>query len=246
MDPACGVSRGTVWGTPAGQQVALGAGGLGSRMFPTLFALWFTSHYFFQIEHLRILSTEIAPELGSNPELIEDLKATYLWLDRRGNGASRLLGYNGERLFLNVDNPTLEWSWNSASELLFDENDSSNPRRVRQFLRNYLGLLRTAGVREISHVSVPNNLLSEDSREAQLARLSSSLDEMRKADQLTDVTFIAEDGTEFTAHRTLLAAQIEHFKTCFSHGWRESDIVGGSARIPLDKSQECIEAVLGA
>ena len=45
-------------------------------MFPVSFVLWFTSHYFFQIEHLRVLSTEIAPELGSNPELIEDLKAT--------------------------------------------------------------------------------------------------------------------------------------------------------------------------
>ena len=193
-----------------------------------------------------MVTGEIASELGSNPELIEDLKATYLWLDRHRSGASRLLNYNRERLFLNVDNPTLEWSWNSASELLFDENDSSNPRRVRQFLRNYPGLLRTAGVREISHVSVPNNLLSEDSHEAQLERLRNSFNRMREADRLTDVTFIAEDGTEFTAHRAFLAAQIEHFETCFSHGWRESDIIGGSARIHLDKSRECIEAVLGA
>ena len=131
---------------------------------------------------------------------------------------SRLPDYN-ERLFLNVDEPTLERSWNSASELPFDENDSSNARRVRQFLRNYQGLLRTAGVREISHVSVPKNLLSKDSREAQLVRLSSNLDEMREADRSTDVTFIAEDGAEFTAYRMFLAAQIAHFKTCFPHGW---------------------------
>jgi hypothetical protein len=125
-------------------------------------------------------------------------------------------------LFLNVDEPTLEWRWNSASELLFDENDSSNPRRVRQFLRNYPGLLRAAGVREISHVSVPDNLLGEDSYEAQLERLRSKFDEMRKADKLTDVTFIAKDGAELTAHRAFLAAKIEHFETCFSNGWRES------------------------
>ena len=157
-----------------------------------------------------------------------------------------MLDYNEERLFLNVDQPTLEWRWNSASELLFDENDLSNPRRVRQFLRNYLGLLRTAGVGEIAHVSVPKNLLDEDPCEAQLARLRSKFDEMRKADKLTDVTFIAEDGAELTAHRTILAAQIGHFETCFSNGWRESDIIGSNAGIPLDKSRECIEAVLGA
>ena len=206
----------------------------------------FTSHSFSQIEHLRVLSTKIAPDLGSNPGLIEDLKATYSWLDRHESEASRLLDYKEERLFLNVDNASSEWSWNSASGLLFDENDSSNPRRVRQFLRNYQGLLRAAGVREISHVSIPNNLLGEDSYETQLERLRGSFDEMRKADQLTDVIFIAEDGAEFTAHRAFLAAQIGHFKTCFSHGWRESDIIGNKARIPLDKSRECIEAVLGA
>ena len=153
-----------------------------------------------------------------------------------------MLDYNGERLFLDVDDPTLQWSWNSASELLFDENDSSNPRRMRQFLRNHQGLLRTAGVREISHASVPNNLLSEDSREAQLAWFSSILDEMRKADQLADVAFIADsDGAEFMAHRTFLAAQVGYFKTHFSHGWRESDVIGSTARIPLDKSRECMD-----
>jgi hypothetical protein len=92
------VSRGTVRGTPVGQQVDLGARGLRSRAFPILFVLLFTSHSFSQIEHLRILSTEIAPDLGSNPELIEDLKATYSWLDRHGSGTSRLLDYNEERL----------------------------------------------------------------------------------------------------------------------------------------------------
>ena len=179
--------------------------------------------------------------------MIEDLKATYSWLDRHESEASRLLDYNEEKLFLNVDKPALEWSWSSASELLFDENDTSNPRRVRQFLRNYPDLLRTAGVREISHVSVPKNLLGEDSYETQLERLRSSFNEMRKADQLTDVIFIAEgDGAEFPAHRAFLAAQIGHFKTCFSHGWRESDVIGSKARIPLDESRECIEAVLGA
>ena len=211
-----------------------------------LFDPLFTSYSPSQIEHLRTLSTEIAPDLRFDSELIEDLKETYSWLAGRENEAGRLSDYNQEKLFLNVDNPVCEWSWNSASELLFDENDWSNPRRVKKFLRGYGGLLRAAGVREISHVSVPDNLLREGSHETQLTQIRSSFNEMREADQLTDVIFITEDGTEFTAHRVFLAAQIVHFKTSFAHGWSESSVLGEKVKVRLDSSRGCLEAVLGA
>ena len=212
-----------------------------------LFIPSFTSHSPFQIEHLRVLSTEIAPNLGYHAELIEDLKATYSWLADRESGAERLRDYNEERLFLNTDDPVREWSWNSASELLFDERDSSNPRRVRNFLKNYSGLLRAAGVKEINHVSIPDNLMREDSHETQLTRLRNKFNSMREADRLTDVTFIARDGTEFPAHRVFLAAQSRHFETCFASGsWRESRDLEEQVEIPVDHGQECLQAVLGS
>ena len=155
--------------------------------------------------------------------------------------------YNDERLFLNIDDPVREWSWNSASELLFDERDSSNPRRVRKFLKNYSGLLRAAGVKEISHVSIPANLMREDSHETQLTRLRNKFNSMREADRLTDVTFIANDGTEFPAHRVFLAAQSRHFETCFaSDSWRESRDLEEQVEIPVDHGQECLKSVLGS
>ena len=205
-----------------------------------------TSHSPFQIKHLRVLSTEIAPGLGYNPELVEDLKATYSWLADHESEAERLRDYNEERLFLNVDDPTWEWSWNSGSELLFDERDSSNPRRVRRFLKNYSGLLRAAGVMEINHVSIPDDLMREDSHETQLTRIKNSFNSMREADRLTDVTFTAEDGTEFSAHRVFLAAQSRHFETCFTPGWRESRVLEGKVEIPVDYGRECLQAVLGS
>ena len=200
----------------------------------------------FQIEHLRILSTRIAPNLQHNSELIEDLKATYLWLNDHESEAEGLLDYNQDKLFLNVDNPFSEWTWDSASELLLDDRDSSNPRPVRQFLRIYSGLLRAAGVKEIDHVSIPDDLPCEFSHETRLTRIRSSFNRMREADQLTDVIFIAEDGTEFAAHRVFLAAQSRHFETCFSLGWRESRDLEGKVEINVDHSQGCLEAVLGS
>ena len=153
-----------------------------------------------------------------------------------------MLDYNQDRLFLNVDDPTSEWRWDSASELLFDEKDSSNPRRVRQFLRNYSGLLRAAGVKEINHVS-PDEPPREDSHEAQLTQIRNSFNGMRQAKQLTDVTLTAEDGTEFSAHRVFLAGQSSYFKDCFVDGWRESRASEG---IPVHYSRESLEAVLGS
>ena len=197
-----------------------------------------------QIKHLHVLSTEIAPDLHYNSGLVEDLKATYSWLADHGSEADELLDYNQDKLFLNVDNPASEWRWYSASELLFDERDSSNPRRVRQFLRNFSGLLRAAGVKEINHVSIPDNLLREDSHETQLTQIKSSFNKMREADKLTDVTLTAKDGTEFPAHRVFLAARSEWFETCFAGGWSESEDL--KSNVTADGSRECVGAILGS
>ena len=199
----------------------------------------------FQIKHLRILSTRIAPGLPHNPGLIGDLEATYSWLNDHEYDAQGLLNYNQEELFLNVDDPATEWTWTSASELLFDKTDSSSPKSVRGFLGNYGKLLRAAGVREIHKVSIPDNLPGKASHETQLEQIMSGFSEMREAGLLTDVTFIAEDGTSFSAHRAFLATRSEHFKTCFGGKWRESmDLVEG-VRIDVNYSRECLEAVLG-
>jgi hypothetical protein len=156
------------------------------------------------------------------------------------------LDHNQDKLFFNVDDPGLGWRWNSASELLFDEKDSSNPRRVRQFLKEYGELLRAAGVQTVNHVSVPVGLQDEVPHERQLKAIRDRFKEMREAHQLTDFTFVAEDGEEFAAHRVFLAARSEHFRTKFTHGWRESTDPEGEVKIDVPCSQECLKAVLGS
>jgi len=65
---------------------------------------------------------------------------------------------------------------------------------------------------------------------------------MREAGELTDITIIAEDGTEFEVHRVFLAAQSEYFKTRFAAGWRESRDFDG--KMETDYSRESLEAVI--
>ena len=117
---------------------------------------------------------------------------------------------------------------------------------MRQFLRGYGGLLRAAGVQTVVHVSVPDDLQNEVTHEKQLEDIRDGFREMREARQLTDVTFVAEDGAEFAAHRVFLAARSEHFRTEFAHGWRESVDLGGEVEIDVGRSQECLKAVLGS
>ena len=155
------------------------------------------------------------------------------------------MNYNSEKLFLNVDNPGLEWRWDSASELYFDERDSSDPYRVRQFLREYDGLLCAAGVRKVNYPSAPRNLSDEDSHETQLEQIRSRFNEMRETGELTDVTFVAEDGRRFSAHRVFLATRSEYFRTSFTRGWRESRNLEEEVKFDVGYGRECLRAVLG-
>ena len=112
---------------------------------------------------------------------------------------------------------------------------------MRQFLRGYSGLLRAAGVKEVNHVSLPEDLVREVSHETELARITDSFNQMREAGQLTDVTFIAEGGIRFSAHRVFLATRSTHFKTSFLGEWKEDK------EIPVGLySGECVGGVLGA
>lgn len=216
-------------------------------MYASRFLLFIHLTNYFQVEHLCVLATQIAPDLRYHSGLIKDLKATYSWLSDNEDGAKQwLLDHNQDELFLNVDDPVSEWTWNAASELLFDEKDSSNPHRVKRFLKNYGGLLRAAGVQTVNHVSMPDDLLNEVPQEKQLHDIRDGFKEMREARQLTDVTFVAEDGTEFAAHRVFLAARSEHFKTTFTHGWRESMDLEREDEINVGHSKECLKAVLGS
>ncbi|KAJ7172033.1 hypothetical protein C8R46DRAFT_1084593 [Mycena filopes] len=178
------------------------------------------------VNHLTILAQRVAPEHPGNRSLLEQLSATYGWLNENKEAAGpHLLRATGV-LFLNVDDPSSEaWEWRSAEQLLFDvEYDwpETNTFRVRQFLQDYRPLLLAAGASIEHAVDYKPRSTATDGN-----ALREAFDTMRRAGQLTDVVLepVSEptggNVDELRAHSTFLAAAIPHVRDGLL-GWRES------------------------
>lgn len=196
------------------------------------------------------MAIEVAPEFPANQDLLSDIKDTYQWLLNHicdeGFG-DELLQYQGDRLFLNVDDPEKEeWVWRSADELCFNIDDmpDSNCWNVRKFLEPFEALLRLAEVEAVEAPSIP--ALPAKSLEIQYIAMRKAFDEMRIKGQLTDVKFVAEDGEESFAHRAFLAATTEHFQSSFCGYSRESGpaTVAEPVILNLEYSGQAIKCAL--
>jgi BTB/POZ domain len=208
--------------------------------------------YLHQLEHLRVLSLQIAPSYPSNVELLSDIKQTYQWLEMHKEDANlkdRLIQYHTEPLFLNVDYPEhMKWTWHSASKLYINISDApaSDSWGVRQFLIPFRGLLRLAGVKEVQMRTAPDMPISSMEQQLNQLMLTRSIyDSMRRAKKLTDVIFITDDGEEFPAHRVVLAGEGEHFRDLFLGSWGESNLIVDRP-IPVPECPaDCLRWILG-
>ena len=197
------------------------------------------------------MAIEVAPKFLANQDLLSDIKDTYQWLlDHKGDEefADKLLQYQGDRLFLNVDDPEKEeWVWRSADELCFNIDDlpDSNCWNVRKFLEPFEALLRLAEVEAVEAPSIP--ALPPKSLEIQFIAIREAFNEMRIKGQLTDVKFVAENGEESFAHRTFLAATTEHFQSSFCGPFRDSGPATAAEPViqSLEYSRQAIERTLG-
>jgi sacsin len=204
------------------------------------------------LEHLRVLSLQIAPSYPSNTELLSDIKQTYQWLEKYKEDAAlghRLVQYHTEPLFLNIDDPEcMDWTWHSASKMYINISDSpaSDCWGVRQFLIPFRGLLRLAGVKEVQMRTAPDMPIS--SLEQQLNHLQlmrNAYDSMRREGKLTDVIFITDDGEEFPAHRVVLAGAGEHFRDLFLGQWGESNLIVDRPISVPECPADCLRWILG-
>lgn len=198
------------------------------------------------------MATEVAPEYPANEDLLSDIKDTYQWLlDHKGDEGlgDELLQYQGDQLFLNVDDPdTEEWNWRSADELCFNIDDlpDSNCWNVRKFLEPFEALLRLAEVEAVEAPSIPT--LPPTSLETQFTAMRNAFNEMRIGGKLTDVQFVAEDGRESFAHRAFLAATSEHFQSSFCGRFRDSGPATAAEPLviqSLEYSGEAIACTIG-
>lgn len=200
-----------------------------------------------QVLHLRTLALRVAIDNPSNEHVLSDLEATYKWLNTQVRDAGNIMiQHHAQPLFLNVDDPLHDvWTWHCADELFFNISDSRGLYAVRKFLEPFKDLLRVSGVEEILNPPCPETQVS--SADMQLTSLRLAFDSMRQERTLTDVIFLALNGDEFPAHRSLLVSTSEYFRDLFCGSFREAGPASAEnpVEVSVNHSSLCLKSTLG-
>ncbi|KAF8621710.1 hypothetical protein AX15_007571 [Amanita polypyramis BW_CC] len=199
------------------------------------------------VEHLKVLA-EIGQRYGRCSALLSDLKATYKWLnDHVSEIEDDILQENSNLLFLNVDDPNSDkWVWHSALNIVMDLQDVRDLHDVKDFLRNYIDLLKAAGIRKIHNV-VATPVVATD----KTTFFREQFSEMRQRGCDVNVIFNAKD-TQYNilpAHRTWLSVNSTHFRVLFSDaaGFQEAHVLGFGESVTIkveDHSSLCVKEVI--
>lgn len=199
-----------------------------------------------QVNHLDKLVFNIIPNHRGHVEILEDLRATYQWLNERSKEAEPLLfRRRTESLFLNIDDPSGPWQFVCASRLIFNSPDENERQSVRLFLMAFKDLLISAGALEVRQPVVPEIAISP--AEEVLLRWRSSMNYQRRHQCLTDAVFVSADGEKFHVHRTFLATLNEYFRDLFCGSLRESGPASteNPMTVSLEETTKSVRCVLG-
>ncbi|KAK7036692.1 hypothetical protein VNI00_011357 [Paramarasmius palmivorus] len=200
------------------------------------------------IRHLRALARYTAQNpKAQRRRVLDDLKATYLWLEEHHNEAQELSTHRDERLFLNIDDPDDlgSWSgkWIAADDLFFNIQDTGRSRGVRTFLKKFPNLLRVAGVAEVHDPVVPTANVS--SVETLFNKQQALFERMRQEGQFLDVKFVEKDtNKEAWAHRVVLSTASDYFWSCFcASGLQECRTASKDDPVIVTMEEHTIESV---
>ncbi|TCD64790.1 hypothetical protein EIP91_003627 [Steccherinum ochraceum] len=175
------------------------------------------------VEHLLCLKM-IADRYPHNTNLISDLTETYTWLNAHTEECRGIiLGHRDKQLFLNVDYPSLTWTFASANQLIFNGLDEGSRQCVRSYLLPFKKLLLASGAREVTDVVRPALPLS--AAEEDLGQWRSTFNQYRLTGEFTDNTLQSSDGLRFPVHRLILASESSYFRSKFSGRWKVGDTV---------------------
>ncbi|KAF9476299.1 hypothetical protein BDN70DRAFT_863489 [Pholiota conissans] len=206
------------------------------------------------ILHLKVLAS-----LSSNASrqqkiiILHDLQQTYAFLANKTSvmTSEDINQLSTDNIFLNVDDPDTEvWHWDNRDHLVFETQDTGGSYRyVRDFLRPYEPLLRSAGVLEVYHPEyLSDHIPSSDA--LKLGAIRNGFDALRREGILTDVIFIpngVNDSDNLAAHRAFLAVVSEYFNDMFTGGYKESRAATPQDPVEFpvpDCSALCIESIL--
>ena len=177
-----------------------------------------------------MLATKLALRHSEDRTLLSDLKATYTWLDKNVEDAREALVYAVDiPLFLNVVDPlTSEWigNWQPASKLVLNlAEDAGTWKAVQPFLREYEGLLLSAGCHRLTPLNRTKRQHPAEISDVAV-HFTKQFSEMRREGRLTDLFFEPSiktaddeslDSQELAAHKVFLAATLPYFQDKFEH-----------------------------
>lgn len=201
-----------------------------------------------------MLALQIAPHNSRDRGLLDDLKATYAFLDERHASAKPYLRQHGrEALYLNVNDPSCDkWSFCAANQIMFNVPDEDGRQDVRAFLRPFQNLLLAAGAEEIKIPTAP--VLETSPAEDELARMRGVFSSLRESMVLTDINFmvagsIVDSADRLYAHRNVLAAASEYFHGMFCGHLAESGPASAEnpivIELPNERELQCARLILG-
>jgi len=193
------------------------------------------------VSHHRILLHDVKRVYKHFCDHLKDLKA---------NEGSILSKLRDEPLFLNIDDDEESLNWVKGSSLAIGCNiREGSIQGVRASLCNFEEILEAAGALLVRH---PSYVREHDRRHFE-SGISSTFDQLRKENTLTDVVFRVEPTVDVPypeplfAHRTFLAVSSEVFRKYLCSDPQESQNVstGSPLSIELNYSWKCVHSFLG-
>ena len=208
----------------------------------------------FQVAHLVVLATEIAPVHPSDRHLLGYVKATYKWLSNDLEEVEPYLQSQSHlALWLNVQDPESTdepWTWRAADQLVFDMSFDGEGGRydVKSFLSGFQPLLSIAGAKAFVHAQIDEPPES-DIQPLHIERLREGWTRLRENEHFFDIQFNVA-GEVIKAHRGMLAAVVEHFMTALTGDFLEKSITTSSDGCPVyplhaDVSAFAVRSVIG-
>ncbi|KAI9047125.1 hypothetical protein LZ554_008579 [Drepanopeziza brunnea f. sp. 'monogermtubi'] len=187
--------------------------------------------------HLR---DNVSQQLNQNRDFLQDLKATYGYLQDNSQETQALFGTKEDAIWLNLESwdfrrvsrAGIQDSWYPITELVLSSSCDSGPiKAVRQGLMDFEKLLRSLGCSSINYPTITRS----DQHNQESYSATSSLNMLRKAGDLADIAFTSQ-GMTIKAHKVVLSAvsNVKRAQFCRNLGLKQEDVITYSESIPLE------------
>ncbi|KAJ5050730.1 uncharacterized protein L3040_002603 [Drepanopeziza brunnea f. sp. 'multigermtubi'] len=205
---------------------------------PDVSVVWLHLQYLKSVSvHLR---DNVSQQLDRNRDFLQDLKATYGYLQDHPQETKALFGTNEDAIWLNLESwdfrkvsrADIQDSWSPITALVLASSCDSGPiKAVRQGLMDFEKLLRSLGCSSIHYPTITRS----DQHTQESYSATSSLNMLRQAGDLADIAFTSQ-GRTIKAHKVVLSAvsNVKRAQFCRNLGLKQEDVITYRESIPSE------------